>query len=83
MYLVIGWNASTKDDLNSQWYDGNGVARNWDYIRELVVASGETATELIASVNEYIRLCDMTMTEYLEELTSHTLPHLPPFSSSS
>jgi len=71
MYLVIGFNRNTKDDIGQWCRDsaGNDPIPDWDYVAEKVVASGKTDQELIESAKEYQRLCGMTMYEYLLENT--------------
>ena len=65
-FLIIGWNCNTRDDAD-QWTK-NGEPINFDYIKEAVVASGKTYTQLIASAKEYKRLSGMTTEEYIREL---------------
>ena len=82
LFLIIGFNRSTKDD-EGQWYehfqDKDGEyrhkPRDWDYVAERVVASGKTEVELIVSTEEYKRLCEMTIWEFLTEKT-RSLSHL-------
>ena len=68
MYLVIGFNRNTRGD-EGQWIK-NGKSYDFDYVAETTVASGETREELIASAREYKRLCDITMEDYLKDLTA-------------
>lgn len=68
MFLVIGFNRNTKDD-ERQWMK-DGEPYDFYYVAEKTVASGETEDELLASVREYKRLCDMNMEEYMRELTA-------------
>ena len=68
MFLIIGFNRNTKDD-EWPWYR-NGEQYDFDYVREQVVASGDTEEELLRSTREYKRLCGITMEEYLSESTA-------------
>lgn len=68
LFLLIGFNRSTKDDKDSFAHNGDGVRIDWDYVEEHCVAYGNTEEELIDSAKEYQRLCGMTMEEYLKEL---------------
>src|SRR5208282_1500344 len=65
-FLIIGWNRNTRDDAD-QWTK-NGEPINFDYVKEMVVASGRTYTQLIVSAKEYKRLSEMGMEDYLKEL---------------
>jgi hypothetical protein len=62
LFLIIGWNRNTKDDPG-QWLK-DGKPFNFDYVKEKVIASGETEAELIESAKEYKRLSKMTWPEY-------------------
>lgn len=68
-FLIIGHNRNTKDDPGV-WTDGNGNRRDWDYVKEQVIASGGTEAELVASAKHYKKLCGMSMEEYLRSLAS-------------
>lgn len=63
MYLIIGFNRNTKDD-SGQYVDENGVRKDFDYIKESIVASGFTEDELIASAKEYVKIQGMTWEDY-------------------
>ncbi len=65
MFLVIGFNRNTKDDAG-RWTK-NGEPINFDYVREKVVASGNTPSELIRSAKEYKRLSRLSWTDYFRE----------------
>ena len=73
MFLIIGFNRNTKDDLGQSYrnYDfekgGLDPIPDRDYVEEKVVASGETESELIKSAERYKKLCGMTMLEFLAE----------------
>ena len=67
MFLIVGFNRSTKDD-EGQWVDENGERRDFDYVQESVIASGFTEKELINSTKEYVKLCGMTWGEYFADL---------------
>ena len=67
IFLVIGVNQTTKYDEHGYWTDENGKRRDFDYVHEVTVASGDTEEELIASLREYKRICDLTMEEYWGE----------------
>ena len=66
IFLIIGENRNTKDD-EGQWIDQDGKVRNWDYVRESCVASGDTVDELIASAKHYKRLQGMTWEQYFRQ----------------
>ncbi len=68
MFFIIGFNRSTKND-EGQWLK-NGELIDFDYINESVIASGCTDKELIESVKEYKRLCDISWEEYFEEISN-------------
>lgn len=63
LFLVIGTNRNTSDD------DGvcvfNDEVRDFDYVQETVIASGETEEQLLESVKEYNELSKMNAMEYL------------------
>lgn len=67
MFLIIGFNKSTKDDKTSQFIK-NGEPYDFDYVEEKVVATGYTEEELLESAEEYKRLSEITWEEYLREL---------------
>lgn len=54
MFLIIGFRKNTKND-EGEWIKNNKRI-DFDYVKESVVASGETAQELIESAREYKRL---------------------------
>ncbi len=62
LFLIIGFDRNTKDDPG-QWHevdqDGTWKARDWDYIREKVVASGQTEEGLIQDAWNYKRLTEI------------------------
>ena len=66
MFLIIGFVRNTGQD-EGFWVNEEGEKKDWDYVQEQVIASGETEEELKASVLEYVRLSDMTMADYLKE----------------
>jgi hypothetical protein len=66
MFFIAGYNKNTRDD-EGQWVK-NGACIDFDYIAETVVAHGKTEDELVASCEEYKRLCDMTWEEYFQEV---------------
>lgn len=68
-FLIIGHNRNTKDDPGA-WMDEKGNRRDWDYVQEQVIASGDTEAELVASAKHYKKLCGMSMEEYLRSLAS-------------
>lgn len=68
MFLIVGFNRSTKEDKGGQWVNQNGDRIDFDYVQESCVASGYTKEELIASAKEYERLCGLTWEEYFDEL---------------
>ena len=62
MFLILGWNRNTKTDREknpgaAQWFM-NGIALDFDYVEEQVVAHGKTERALIASAKRYKRLLD-------------------------
>ena len=68
-FLIIGHKRNTKDDPGV-WTDENGNRRDWDYVQEQVIASGDNEAELVASAKHYKKLCGMTMEQYLRSLVS-------------
>ena len=68
-FLIIGHNRNTKDDPGV-WTDENGNRKDWDYVNEQVIASGDTEAELVASAKHYKKLCGMSMEQYLRSLAS-------------
>jgi hypothetical protein len=66
LYLLIGYRRSTVDD-SGQWYH-NGEPFDFTYVAENCIASGTTEEELLASAEEYKRLCEITMEDYLKEI---------------
>lgn len=69
MFLIIGHKRHTKDD-HGQWVDQDGTARDWEYISEKVIASGNTDDELVDDAKRYKRLEHMTWDEYFAEVTA-------------
>lgn len=65
LFLIIGFNRNTKDDEGQHFK--NDEPWDFDYVRERVVASGDTEEELLASAREYKRICGISMEEYLSE----------------
>lgn len=63
-FLIIGHNRNTKDD-SGVWTDEHGVRKDWGYVNEQVIASGDTLSELVASARHYKQLCGMSMEQYL------------------
>ena len=59
-FLVIGWNRRSK----GQWVDQGGTPQNFNYVQELVIASGWTWDSLQRSARRYKRLLSAN-----EELT--------------
>lgn len=51
LFLVLGWKRNTKQDAG-QWYK-NGRPIDFDYIKEMCVASGSIMAELKKSALEY------------------------------
>ncbi len=68
MFLIIGFNRNTKDDIGEVWINQDNKRIDFDYVQESVVASGKTSKELIASAKEYQRLCGITWEQYFKEL---------------
>jgi hypothetical protein len=62
-FLVLGWNERSE----GQWHDQDGKPKNFDYVREEVVASGKTVKELIASAKHYKKLLGMKWSDYFRE----------------
>ena len=71
LFLIIGWKRNTRDDAG-QWTH-NGVPVDFDYLREKVIASGDTPDELIASAEKYKRLQGMTWKDYFAGVMSEAL----------
>lgn len=63
-FLIIGHNRNTKDDPGV-WTDELGNRRDWDYVHEQVIASGDTEADLIASAKRYKALCQKIKTDEL------------------
>ena len=55
LFLILGWSCNTRQDKDSQWYK-NGKPIHFDYVRELVVATGNNIDQLIASAEHYHNL---------------------------
>ncbi len=70
MFLILGWKRNTKDD-DGQWCK-DWEQLDYDYIKEEVVASGETEAELLESAREYKRLSGMSIEDYLLECVGKT-----------
>jgi hypothetical protein len=69
-FLILQWKENTAKDRKKnpdagQWHR-NGVPIDFDYVREEVVASGETKDKMIASAMHYKELQGMTMEQYLK-----------------
>lgn len=62
-FLVLGWNERSE----GEWYDENCNPKNFDYVREQVVASGKTVKELVASAKHYKKLLGMKWSDYFRE----------------
>ena len=71
MYLIIGFNRNTKDDTGNQIVNEDNERVDFDYIRESVVASGDTEEELINSAKEYGELSNMTWEQYFGKCKSN------------
>lgn len=70
MFVVAGWDRNTKDDLGQWFCDGKAV--DFSYLEERCIASGRTEDELIASVEHYKKLLNMTWDDYFKSLTLAT-----------
>ena len=66
IFLIIGFNRNTKEDP-CQWVDQDGKVKNWDYVQESCIASGDTVGDLIASAKHYKRLQGMTREEFFRQ----------------
>ncbi len=64
MFLIIGYRRSTKDDVEGYWMDESGCRRDWEYLDEKCIASGDTKKELVDSANDYKRLLDLHEREF-------------------
>lgn len=76
-FLLLGKFRNTSMDAGV-WTDQNGNVKNWDYVHETVVASGQTMPELVDATRRYVRLVDLSRTgpldaklEALLELAGH------------
>jgi len=69
MFYIIGFRDSTRHDKTGVWIDENGNRKDWEYIREQVIASGKTEEELLDSVREYKRLSRMSALDWMSEQT--------------
>lgn len=71
MFLILGWNRHTAKDREEhgagQWFDAAGRPVDFDYIREHIVASGDTLDELRESARTYKRQLTMTWSEFFRE----------------
>lgn len=67
MFLIIGFNKNTKDDLGV-WINQDNNRIDFDYVQEMVIASGNTNDELINSAKEYQRLCGINWEQYFEDI---------------
>jgi len=67
MFLIIGFNRNTKDN-KGVWINQDNQRIDFDYVEELVVASGHTKKELIKSTKEYQLLCGFTWEQYFKDL---------------
>ena len=63
MFLIIGYKRNTKDAAG-QWVDQDGNARDWEYIEEKAVASGDTEQELMDDAMDYKAVGRLTWQEY-------------------
>jgi len=68
MFFIIGYYRNTKDNEETHWINGKNERIDFDYTQESVIASGKTKKELLDSIKEYKRLCNITWEEYFEEL---------------
>lgn len=68
-FLIIGERKNTADGEERGTWFKNGKPWHFDYIQERVIASGNSDEELLDSAREYLRLCGLTMEEYLKEVT--------------
>lgn len=66
MFLIIGFNRNTKDDVGV-WVNQDNQKIDFDYVQESVIACGHNKKELIESVKEYQRICDITWEQYSQE----------------
>lgn len=48
-YLIIGWNTRSE----GEWFDQDGQPRNFDYVNESVIASGDSLKKLNQSAKYY------------------------------
>ena len=64
MFLIIGHNRNTRQD-EGKWLDGKGRRRDWDYVQETCIASGDTETALMRSARHYKKLLGMSMARML------------------
>jgi len=71
MFLIIGFNRNTKDDVGICTYINNMQRVDYDYVYEKCVASGKTKKELIESTKEYQRLRNFSTEEYINEFHIH------------
>jgi hypothetical protein len=62
LFLIIGHNRNTRDDAG-RWFK-NGEPIHFDYVKEKVIASGDTPDELMESAKEYKRLLRMSRADY-------------------
>lgn len=75
IFLIIGEKRNTKEDHKdspTQWKEyvqEQWIPRDWEYVNEKVIASGNTIEELIKSAEKYKKISKMTMEEYLESET--------------
>ena len=60
MFLIVRNWKNTEDDMGSYWINEKEERIDFKYLEEKVVASGNTEEELLESVYEYKRFCDMS-----------------------
>lgn len=70
VFLIVGNIRNTRDD-EGMWVDQKGKRRDWDYVAEECIASGDTVMDLVRSARRYRRLCSMSMEEFLMEEAGH------------
>jgi len=70
LYLVLGFNRNTKDDIQWQWTK-NGEPYDFNYTEEKIITFGKTVQELSESCKEYHRVCNLTWEEYFNELVEN------------
>jgi hypothetical protein len=68
MFLIIGRKRHTSEDAGI-WIDQQGSEKNWDYLAESCIASGDTEEELMASARKYHDLQGLSMLDVFEGKT--------------